>query len=63
MGCLVVASFLAFPFYEADEIIEYVTSAYFCTAILGMFSSFLHTTSQTATIFAFINNERIIKSG
>lgn len=60
--CLMVASFFAFPFYEADDMMDYVNSAYFCTAILGTYSSFLHTTSKTAAIFAFINGGMIVKS-
>lgn len=55
VGFLVVASFFAFLFHDADDMAEYVNSAYFCTTILGIYLSFLHTTIKTATIFELIN--------
>lgn len=52
---LVVVSFFLFLFYEADNVTEYVSSAYFTTALLGIFLSLVDTTFKTEAIFILID--------
>lgn len=54
-AALVVASFLAYLFTKAHSMEEYVISAYFTTTLFGVFCSFLHTSTETATIFELID--------
>lgn len=51
-----VISHLAFFFCEADNIIEYVNSAYFTTTTLGIFISFTNSIYKAKTIFILISN-------
>lgn len=53
---LIVVSFFLFLFYEAVSMIEYVSSAYFTTTILGIFLSFIDTTFKTKIIFTIIDD-------
>lgn len=54
---LTVASFLLFLIYEADDMMESVNSAYFMTTLLGIFGSFIHISSKTATVFQLIDDD------
>lgn len=54
---LVVASFFAFLIFEADNMAEYVNSAYFTTTLFGVFCSFIHTSTETATIFLLLDSD------
>lgn len=54
---LAVASFFAYPLYEADSMEEYVFSAYFITTLFGVFCSFIHTSFKTEAIFKLADNE------
>lgn len=51
-----VISHLVFFFCEADNIIEYVNSAYFTTTTLGIFLSFTHSIYKAPNIFILIGN-------
>lgn len=58
VGCaavLSIASFFTFLFFEANSLDEHVMSAYFAIALSGLFCSFIHTSTKTATMFAIID--------
>lgn len=52
---LVVVSIFSFFFYEADNVIEYVRTAYMSVTTLGIFVSFLSTMYKTNKIFILID--------
>lgn len=49
-------SHLAFFFYEAENLVEYVNSAYFTTTTLGIFISFTHSIYKAPAIFTLVDN-------
>lgn len=53
---LIIASNVAFVFLEADRMEEYVFAAYFTTTGFGIFGSFIHTCTETATMFVLIDS-------
>lgn len=54
---LSIISFFVFIFVDAHNISEYVMSAYFLTAVTGIFCSFIDTSTKTAIIFKLIDCE------
>lgn len=65
MRFLVVVSFFKFFIDDADNMADYVYSAYFTATTFGIFCSFLHTSSKTSTIFILIDTDvgKVIKEG
>lgn len=53
---LIVASHFLFLFYEADNVVEYVSSAYLSSTTLGFLLSLIDTTLHTEAIFKLIDN-------
>lgn len=53
----IVVSYTLFLFYEADRIVEYVSSAYLSSTTLGIFLSLIDTTLHTEAIFKLIDND------
>lgn len=56
---LAIVSFLAFLVYEAENMEEYVFSAYFMNVVMTIFCSFIHTSTETATMFVLIDRDII----
>ena len=53
---LIIISYFAFLFFEADAVTEYVNSAYVTVAAFGAYLSFVDTSFKTNAIFELIDN-------
>lgn len=53
-----VISHLAFYFCEADNVVDYVNSAYFTTTALGISISFTNSITKATAIFALVDSSQ-----